>query len=397
MIVSFDYSTGYPVDLSMYIEYIDSASDKSMTIALLYSDGLKEYDFGPGHSFRGERYQVFSRFLRNNLAEDGNYRIIEAQPATDDELLRICDRDYINFTRDFYKAANLGIPFDGQFYRYHSADNRPMEKCGKLEEAARLVIGQAKLACDLIQSGEFATAVGIGGGLHHAKRHYGEGFCIYNDVAYTAYYLLENYGVERIVILDTDAHAGNGTSDYFYGDPRVLMIDLHQDPRTIYPGTGFSSDIGYGSGKGYTVNVPLPLFSGDDSYQLIFEKIVHPLISEFMPQVIIRNGGSDPHWDDRLTSLGVTVNGFHMIGEQVRLVAQHCGSKQIDLIASGYNEEVLPYAWLALISGIAGFHISPSEWQPVLLRYRNDKGLNETTHMIEEVKHELKDYWHCFR
>ena len=121
-----------------------------MAVAILYSDGLKEYDFGPGHSFRGDRYQVFSQFLTNNLPSENNYHIIEAQAATDDELLRICDRDYIDFTRDFYKTANLGIQFDGQFYRYHSADNRPRGKCGKLEEAARLVIGQAKLAADLI-------------------------------------------------------------------------------------------------------------------------------------------------------------------------------------------------------------------------------------------------------
>ncbi len=109
-------------------------------------------------------------------------------------------------------------------------------------------MGQAKMAGDLVQRGEFKKAISLGGGLHHAQRNYGEGFCVYNDVAFCGLYLMKTYELERILILDTDAHAGNGTSDYFYEDPRVLFIDLHQDPRTLYPGTGFAHEIGSGRG-----------------------------------------------------------------------------------------------------------------------------------------------------
>jgi len=163
----------------------------------------------------------------------------------------------------------------------------PIGRPGKLEEAARLVIGQAKLAADLVQSGQFNMVVSLGGGLHHARRGYGEGFCLYNDVAFCATYLLEEYNLERILILDTDAHAGNGTSEYFYSSPQVLFIDLHQDPRTLYPGTGFAPDTGIGEGKGFTVNVPMPVYAGNDSYRLVFDEIVGPLAEEFKPQIII--------------------------------------------------------------------------------------------------------------
>ena len=367
-----------------------------MTVALLYREELREYDFGPGHPFRGDRYETFPGFLRENLIEDDNYRILKAEPAGDEDLLMICEPDYIDFSKDYYRAANLGLSYDGRFYEYHSADNMPVGRPGKLEEAARLIIGQAKLAADLVQSGQLQKAVSIGGGLHHAKRNYGEGFCIYNDVAFAAIYLMERYRLEKILILDTDAHAGNGTSEYFYSDPRVLLIDLHQDPRTLYPGTGFASEIGSGEGRGFTVNVPLPVYAGYDSYQMIFDEIVEPLAEEFKPQILIRNGGSDPHFDDGLTRLGLTVKGFRMIGERARKMAQICQSKQIDLIASGYNEKVLPYAWLALICGMAGFQIYPEDPEPIPQRFQKDLVLEETRNVVVQVKKNLKPYWRCF-
>jgi len=368
-----------------------------MVFAILHRQELKEYDFGPGHPFRGGRYQIFPQFLRENLAEDDNYRILKAEGATDEDLLLICQKEYIDFTKDYYKAANLGLSYPGQFSRFHSGDNRPIGEPGKLEEAARLVIGQARMACDLVQGGKFQKVVSIGGGLHHAKPAYGEGFCLYNDVAFCGLYLMQEYKLERILILDTDAHAGNGTSEYFYGEPRVLFIDLHQDPGSLYPGTGFAHQIGVGNGKSLTINIPMPVYAGYDSYQLAFESIVQPVTQEFNPQIIIRNGGSDPYFGDGLTSLGLPVKGFRMIGEQVREMAKVCDGKAIDLIASGYNEKVLPYAWLALISGLAGIELEIEEPEPIPQRFSTDSSLAETEKVIEEVKRQLKDYWTCLR
>lgn len=368
-----------------------------MAIGILYREELKEYDFGPGHPFRGDRYQVFPQFLKDNLAEDDNYRMLKAEPVSDQDLLLICQQEYIDFTREFYKAANLGLSYSGQFFRFHSGDNMPIGRPGKLEEAARLIAGQAKMACTLVQGGEFKKAVSIGGGLHHAKPSYGEGFCLYNDVAFCARYLMQEYKLERILILDTDAHAGNGTAEYFYEDKRVLLIDLHQDPRTLYPGTGFTYQIGAEDGKGFTVNIPMPVYAGYDSYQLVFETIVQPLAQEFKPQIIIRNGGSDPHFNDGLTSLGLPVKGFRMIGERVREIAKICDDKVIDLIASGYNREVLPYAWLALISGLAGIELEVEEPWIISQQIKTDPALSETKRVVKEVKYQLKDYWACMR
>jgi len=374
-----------------------------MGTIIFYREELKEYDFGTGHPFRGDRYEVFPRFLQQNLPTNGNYQVFEADPAIDQDLQLICQQEYIDFSQGYYKAANLSLTYPGELSRFQSQDNRPLGQPGKIEEAARLVIGQAKSACDLIQGGETKTAISIGGGMHHAKPNYGEGFCIYNDVAFAARYLQCKYKLDRILILDTDAHAGNGTAEYFYEDPAVLLIDLHQDPRTLYPGTGFIDQIGSGDGKGLTINLPLPVYSGHESYKRVFEEIVQPVAEEFKPQIIIRNGGSDPHVSDGLTNLGLQVRDFRMIGEKVREMARLCDGKEIDLIGSGYNKEVLPYAWLALVCGVSGIDnpVKQPESVDKLERVPSWLGVDRFSKDIEvviaDVKNHFKKYWQCLR
>ncbi len=368
-----------------------------MPLAILYRPELREYDFGPGHPFRGERFTTFAAFLRERLPPDDLYRILQAGSATEDDLALICDKDYIEFTAGYFAAFHRGLSFPGDFYRYHSGDNSPVGTPGDLEAAARLIVGQAKMACDLVQRGDYQKVVSIGGGLHHAKRRYGEGFCLYNDVAFCATYLLQHHKLERVMVLDTDAHAGNGTSDYFYDDPRVLFVDIHQDPRTVYPGSGFVHEIGAGPGKGFTVNIPMPEYAGERSYRLAFEAIVEPLAREFQPQVFIRNGGSDPHFSDGLTVLGLSVAGFRMIGEKTRQLGEVCGGRVIDLIASGYNRKVLPASWLGLVTGLGGIDIEIEEPEPVPEKIARDPYYVETERVIESLRGYLKPHWKCFQ
>jgi acetoin utilization protein AcuC len=368
-----------------------------MTIGILYQNGVEEYDFGWGHPFRGDRFEVFVSFLKDRLIEGEHYRLIAAEPATDDDLLLVCTREYIDLATAFYRAAHLGLSYSGSLHKYLSGDNVPSSEPGKLEEAARLIVGQAKTASDLVLASQYTKMVSIGGGLHHAKPSYGEGFCIYNDVAFCARYLIEKHGLERVLVLDTDAHAGNGTCDFFYDDPRVLFIDIHQNPRTVYPGTGYAHQIGHGKGEGFTVNIPMPVGAGNESFKLAFETIIEPITNEFKPQIIIRNGGSDPHFLDQLTNLGVTVEGFRMIGERVRKMAEVCGGKVIDLLTSGYNLNVLPYAWLALICGLADLEVPIKEPYPGQQRHMEEKAGIATENVIDEVKYRLSRYWNCLK
>lgn len=362
------------------------------SFAILFREEINQYDFGEGHPFHGKRGEIFLNFLKSKIKT--NFPILKAEKVNDEDLNLICDKDYIEFTKNYFSKASKGIFFDKKFHEYHSSDNLPHINSGNIEEAARYIVGQAKLAADLVCQGKFKKVISIGGGLHHAKRNYGEGFCIYNDVAFCAKYLLENYGLKKILILDTDAHCGNGTMEYFYDDEKVLFIDIHQDPTTLYPGTGFPEQIGRGRGEGFTVNIPLPKFAGDLSLKLVFKEIVEPLVKQFSPQIIIRNGGSDPHFSDPLTSLNLTIDGFKVIGKKTREIAKICEGREIDLIASGYNLEVLPMAWSALVLSLLGFEFKEKEKEKI--EKESSFILQETKNMIKTVKKYLSRYWRFF-
>jgi len=361
---------------------------KSINFAILFSKEINEYDFGENHPFHGRRGENFLKFFKEKIKID--FPVLKAKKATNEDLLLICEKEYVEFTKKYFEAKSRGEDFDGKFFLYHSLDNLPIGKPRKIEKAARYIIGQVKLAADLIIKRKFKKVISIGGGFHHAKRNFGEGFCIYNDVAFCAKYLIEKYNLKKILILDTDAHAGNGTLEYFYEDPKVLFIDIHQDPRTLYPGTGFVEQKGSEKGKGLKINIPLPPFSGNVSYKMVFEEIIEPVVKEFKPQIIIRNGGSDPYFSDPLTNLNLTIEGFKMIGEKVRRLARICEGKEIDLIASGYNLDVLNSCWSALLSGVLGIKIELKDPLPLP---KIEEPLKEVQGLIQKIKKEFKPFW----
>jgi acetoin utilization protein AcuC len=161
-------------------------------------------------------------------------------------------------------------------------------------KAVKLIVGAALKAGDLVAQEKVRIAQGVGGGLHHSGRDYGEVWCVFNDVAICAEAMVARHKKSRVLILDTDAHAGNGTMDVFYEDPKILYMTIHQDPMTLYPNTGFIEQIGRGEGEGYTVNIPLPKEADDECYGLVLERVFRPIARQFKPEVIIRNGGQIP-------------------------------------------------------------------------------------------------------
>lgn len=347
----------------------------------MFSQKLKEYDFGPDHPFRGDRFVNFMRlFKRLDLDKHPEINIVEPKPAGDDVLSLVHDEEYIALIKSLSRKGGVLTP---------DTPVRP-----GMYDAARLIAGSSVMAADLVQRGRYGIGIAIGGGLHHAARYRGGGFCLFNDVAICAAYLLERHKLERVMVLDTDAHAGDGTSEVFYADKRVLFISVHQDPLTLYPGTGFANEIGEGDGKGYNVNVPLPPTASDKSYEYVFDELVTTLAEQFSPEIIVRNGGSDPHFADRLTNLCLTLRGFTMIGNRTRELADKlCEGKIVDCIGSGYNKRVLPYAWLASIAGLLRLDlkleepVSPPEW------LGGTDVLDRTREVVRNVKEHLDPYW----
>lgn len=349
---------------------------------------MKNYDFGPGHPFRGDRFEIFLSYFNKILLKSNKFEVfLNEESASDDELAFWHTREYIQAMQ----KASMGTRVPN-LMRYISVDNvNPITRQFPqgIEPAARVICKDAMLACEFVQEGKYEKAISIGGGLHHAKSSYGEGFCVYNDVVICAKHALRKYGLKKVLILDTDAHAGNGTSQAFYSDPRVLLIDIHQ--RGIYPGTGYEDEIGAGEGEGFTVNVPLPPFAGDEAYRFVFEELIFPLVKRFEPELVIRNGGSDPHFSDEITQLGLTLTGFRYIGRSVREIAEACDGKEVDLICSGYNPQVMSKAWSALISGLADVPVDLEEEFP--LASEKTRSAVDVENIVKKVRGNVEPYW----
>ena len=352
--------------------------------AIAYHEKYAQYDLGSGHPFRGDRFpRAWEFFKQMGLLDRPEVQVVKPRPASKEDVLKAHDECYVDL---IFRLSERSRPYDWE------------TPCSPgILEALMLIIGGVLAVGSKVMEGEVEKGVALGGGFHHAGRDYGGGFCLFNDVAILAEHLRARYGLERIMIIDHDVHAGNGTSDIFYSDPGVLFVSIHQDPRTLYPGTGFIHQIGSGPGKGYNVNIPLPPGTGDESYMRVLEELVRPLAEEFEPQVIISNGGSDPHFMDLLGSLNITARGFYSITRFLTGLADElCASRYILMPGSGYNPSVLPRSWYALAAGAMRLGaegleepVSPPE-EPAYVAKKVDK-------VISELKETLKPYWSCFR
>ena len=229
---------------------------ESKTI-MTFHEKFRQYDLGEGHPFRGDRFANAMRFFESQgLLSLSEITLVVPRSASREDLLRIHKEDYVDL---IFRLANESKPFDIE---------TPVSPA--ILEAALLIAGGAIECGKAICERKVERAISIGGGYHHAGRDYGGGFCLFNDIAILVEHLRTNYNVKRFLVLDYDVHFGNGTSDIYYQDPTVLYISLHQDPRTIYPGTGFAWQIGEDAGEGYNVNVPLPPGTGDSTYLYAF-------------------------------------------------------------------------------------------------------------------------------
>ncbi len=175
---------------------------------------------------------------------------------------------------------------------------------------------------------------------HHAVRDRAMGFCIFNNIAIGAKYIQEKYGLSKILIVDWDVHHGNGTQESFYEDPDVLYFSLHRYP--FYPGTGSLSQKGQGDGLNLNLNFPLPAGSTDEDYLEIFEAQLKPAVVSFSPDFVLISAGFDAHVEDPLGGMAVTEEGFAMMTQIVKEIAQQCcESRLVSILEGGYHLQAL--------------------------------------------------------
>jgi len=216
-------------------------------------------------------------------------------------------------------------------------------------EASLLYVGASLTCVERILSGQNRAAFNSSGGLHHAMRSRAAGFCLFNDCAIVARNLVA--AGKRVAVLDIlDAHHGDGTQALLYDEPEALTVSFHETGRTLFPGTGFTDEIGVGDGLGFSLNFPMEAGSGDWHYARAYDEIVAPFLAEYKPDVIVLVVGADAHFQDPLAHLALTSQGWMAIVD--RVVALDLPI--IALGSGGYNLRTVPRLWAMLQAALAG-------------------------------------------
>ncbi len=278
----------------------------SKPAAFIYSTELEEHSYPPEHPFNTARAKK-TREIINSMGLLSAPDRIEVPPIIADRIVlkKFHTARYLHSLQNAskgqwdYEALNMGL----------GTSDCPVFK--GVYEYAILAVGATITGAQLILDGKVDVAFNPSGGFHHAHPERAAGFCYINDVALACMVLAERK--LKVLYLDIDVHHGDGVAYAFYDRPDVMTISLHQNPRTLFPGTGFENEIGKGKGLGYCVNIPLPIGTYDQAYMMAVNEAVIPLITAFKPDVFVFELGADALAGDPLANLRLTNNVYHEI------------------------------------------------------------------------------------
>ena len=296
-------------------------------INIIYSEDFLRHTTSSQHPENPLRVEAIIRFLKAGPLKDC-LEFVVPEPVPFEWLTEIHDPFYVMRVEEACLRGRSYIC---------GTDN---EICFDSFEVAKLAAGAVLKAVDLAESGAVLCFCPVRPPGHHAERALAMGFCLFNNVAIGARYWQKHYG-RRILILDWDAHHGNGIQNAFYADDQVFYISLHENPRLSFPGTGLAEERGEGPGEGYTLNIPLPLDSGDVAYIEAFENLVDPVVRSFVPEGIILAAGFDAHRDDDMSFMNLTTAGFAEMSEFIRAWSQEFKAPVISVLEGGYALESL--------------------------------------------------------
>lgn len=328
----------------------------TQTLGIVYSDAFQQYDFGPTHPLKPTRLKLTFELMRAvNLLSSPNVKVSEPRVASRDELALFHDEEYIDLIQ---KVSRSGEGF------LDLGDTPAFKGCF---EASALGVGASLAAVDLVMSGQVAHAMNISGGLHHAHPGRASGFCIFNDPAVSIAYLKKKYAVDKVLYLDVDAHHGDGVMYGFYSDAGVLDIDFHEDGHYLFPGTGFTEEIGEGKASGIKINIPLPPFTGDEPYMELFREIVPAAVRKYKPQVLLLQCGADSHANDLLAHLQLTTKTYCEVAKIVHELAHEVAHSRLVVFGGGgYNISNVARTWTSVASVLVDYvppKAVPRDWQ----------------------------------
>lgn len=317
--------------------------DGMRQVVFLSSPELWRRGHGPEHPLKPERLQRTHELLdAYGTFRLPNVQVVAPRLATVEELTLFHTPEYVDVVRAL-SGGRQDLP--AYLYGFGPGDN-PVFR-GMFESEGRKV-GSAVQAAELLTQGECDVAFSYSGGLHHGGPQRASGFCVFNDAAVAIHWLLTQS--LRVAYVDIDVHHGDGVQAAFYDSDRVLTISLHQDGRTLFPGTGFVAESGAGPGQGYSVNLPLPPYVDDDLYLWAFRQVVPPLVTRFGPDVVVTQLGVDTHYRDPLANLALTTAGHQALFQEMAGLAR----RWLALGGGGYDISVVPRSWALALGVMAG-------------------------------------------
>jgi acetoin utilization deacetylase AcuC-like enzyme len=288
------------------------------------------HDTGPYHPEMAERLTAVHKGIQDaGLLE--KLVSLEAVRADQKWIEAVHDVAYIRRFEEVCLSGNRTFDYP---------DN---QMCTETYETAFLAVGGVLDAARRIMEGELNNAFcAVRPPGHHAERNQAMGFCYFNNVAVAARYIQQEFGIERVAIIDFDVHHGNGTQHLFEEDPTVFYYSIHQHPSFAFPGTGREFEEGAGEGRGFTLNSLVLPGQGDDVYQKLLKDEMMPAFERFRPEVLIVSAGFDGHLSDDMSDVNLTTEGYSWIMETImELGNKHTGGKVLSVLEGGYCLEKL--------------------------------------------------------
>ncbi|KXH76357.1 MAG: hypothetical protein AM326_07145 [Candidatus Thorarchaeota archaeon SMTZ-45] len=319
-----------------------------MVTDLVYHDIFVEHVMSPGHPESPERLRSALNSIRSaGLLDSQKVNLLTPNRAPLSEVYLLHGKEYLEGIKEKSEKGGGIYTMDTSVNSY-TYDAALYAAGGGIDAVDRVMHGDAENAFVLCRPPG-----------HHAEYEKAFGFCFINNVAIAAKHLLEKHAVERVLIVDYDAHHGNGTQRSFYSSKDVFYVGLHQDGRTLFPGSGFPNEIGMGEGVGYTINLAMYPGAGDYSYNRAFSQVVEPIAESYNPDFILVSVGYDGHFMDPLTNLGLTTAGFAMMNTKLKQIANsYADGRIVCFLEGGYNLEVMGMCSLNLLQELMGIDVT---------------------------------------
>ncbi|CAN5753382.1 acetoin utilization protein AcuC [soil metagenome] len=347
--------------------------------ALIWNDEELNYDFGPDHPLKPIRVELTVDLIRAcGLDQGQGVATLDRDPFTTDDVLDLHTPDYVDTVMRL--SANP-TPQGNMRYGLGPGDTPVFQG---MHEASLQVCGASVAAARAVWEGQTAHAFNPAGGLHHAMPDRAAGFCVYDDPAAAIRWLLAN-GARRVAYVDLDTHHGDGVQAFFYADPRVLTISLHESGRTLFPGTGFADEIGSGDARGSALNVSLPMATTGEVYLEAFDAVVPQALDAFAPDVLVTQLGCDTHMTDPLAHLALTTDDYHDLAVRLHGLAHtHAHGRWVATGGGGYQiATVVPRAWTIYFAELTGQQVPFELPYPSLHRVEEATGQQSPREFFE--------------